>query len=88
MRIFENLVKEYNIQLKQGEIKYKNWIDKNSAASLKTFSDNSDKFISQLFEDIDDLTFHHFVPDTQKAYSREFYEVTDHSRILLYYSRL
>ena len=41
------LVEEYKIQLKKGEIKYKNWIDKNSAASLKTFSDNSDKFISQ-----------------------------------------
>ena len=67
-RIFENLVEEYNIQLKQGKIKYKNWIDKNSAASLETFSDNSDKFISQLFEDIDDLTLHHFVADTQKAY--------------------
>ena len=52
----------------QGEIKYKKWIDEGSAASLETFSDNSDKFISQLFEDIDDLTLHHFVADTQKAY--------------------
>ena len=60
-RIFKNLIEEYNIQLKQGEIKYKKWIDKGSAASLETFSDNSDEFISQLIEDIDDLTLHHFV---------------------------
>ena len=44
--------------MEQGEIKYKNWIDENSAASLETFSDNSDKFMS----------FHYFVADIQKAY--------------------
>ena len=54
--------------MKKGEIKYKKWIDKGSAVSLETFSDNSDKFISQLFEDIDDLNLHHFVADTHKAY--------------------
>ena len=54
--------------MKQGDIKYKKWINKGSAASLETFSDNSDKFRSQLLDEIDDLTLHHFVADTQKAY--------------------
>lgn len=67
-KAFEDLVNELEIEIKNGQIKYKKWVDKGSAASLENFTVDSDEFLSQLFEDIVKLTGHHFIADTQKRY--------------------
>lgn len=67
-KTFENIVNELDIELKKGQMKYKNWIEKGTAATLENFTADSDQFITQLYEDIDYLTLHHFIADTQKRY--------------------
>uniref|UniRef100_A0A6P7F2F6 Uncharacterized protein LOC114325877 n=1 Tax=Diabrotica virgifera virgifera TaxID=50390 RepID=A0A6P7F2F6_DIAVI len=49
-------------------IVYKNWIEAGSRASLSTFEDNNDHFKLQLCKEIDDLTFHQYIADSQKNY--------------------
>ncbi|CAG9831342.1 unnamed protein product [Diabrotica balteata] len=65
---FEKILKELDIKLSTEPIKYKNWIEEGSSALLQSFEENAEYFKTQLCKDIDDLTFHHFVADSQKRY--------------------
>lgn len=68
LKMLENLERELNIDLNKGKIKYKNWIERGTAASLQTFEDDFDHFKTQLCEEINLLTVHHYVSEAQKLY--------------------
>ncbi|KAL7296741.1 hypothetical protein TKK_0010152 [Trichogramma kaykai] len=65
---FKAIVEELDIELKEGKIKYSKWIHQGSAAALEKFEEESDILISEVCEDISNLTKHHFVADSQKNY--------------------
>lgn len=65
---FDKLVEEFNIELEKKEIKFKNWVESGTAASLETFVENYDVFKTNLLSDINVLTAHHYIGETQKGY--------------------
>lgn len=66
--VLERLLKELDIEVNEKIIKYKNWINAGSAATLESFVDNFNNFKVQLCKNINLLTSHHYVADTQKNY--------------------
>lgn len=68
LSLFPRIVEEHDIELKDGNIKYKNWVNKGSAASLECFQADSEDLIKQIYADINALTFHQYVADAQKKY--------------------
>lgn len=49
-------------------ITFKNWVEEGSKASLVTLVEPFEKFKENLFEQIWELTIHHFISDEQKRY--------------------
>ena len=68
LKTFENLVTELDIEFEKEQIKYKNWVESGSAASLQSFVDNFDDFKTQLCTDINFLSRHHYIAETQKRF--------------------
>lgn len=67
-KMFGTLVNELNIEMKKGKIKYKNWVEKGSAAYLESFTADVENLKIEIYKDIVDITLHHFIADTQKRY--------------------
>ena len=61
-------IEEYNIITEKNELAYKNWITEGSRASLETVKEDTERFKNNLYDDLWDLTEHHFIADSQKHY--------------------
>lgn len=68
LQTFDSIIEEENIEIKEGTIKYKIWIEKGSAGSLETVEDHFDAIKTSVCKDINCLTIHQYVADTQKQY--------------------
>lgn len=66
LETFENLIEEHD--MKERNIKYKNWIETGTAAALESFEVDSNRFKNVLCKEICELTFHHYVAENQKQY--------------------
>lgn len=64
----EEVFAKNDIECEKETISYKRWVNEGSRASLTTITEKTDDFKSALYNDIWDLTQHHYIADAQKRY--------------------
>lgn len=68
LRRLEQLMEELEIESKEGQVTYKVWDNQGSAACLKSNTVDFTQLKIQICADINLLTTHHFIAETQKRY--------------------
>lgn len=68
LHTFTTLLEDFEIIMKNVNIKYKNWLESGTAGSLESFETDFNSFKNKLCENVCELKLHHYVAETQKQY--------------------